>query len=201
MDDAEGWGRLNLFAAADGYGRFDGDVSVTMDAKLDGFNAEDYWRNDISGNGKLTKRGSGVLHLTGANTYIGGTILEEGTLSANSTSALGNGDFFLVNGILDINSKDGLNIASAFTQTAGTTQVLVSKNLNGLAQLSVKNTATITGGMLIINFATGYSPAAGDTLQILSAGSLRGKFTSITVTGHTATITYSDTGISIKIKS
>ena len=32
MDDAEGWGRLNLFAAADGYGAFNGNVIVSMDA-------------------------------------------------------------------------------------------------------------------------------------------------------------------------
>ena len=51
LDDAEGWGRLNLFAAADGYGSFDGDVTVTMDASLGGFNALDAWRNDITGKG------------------------------------------------------------------------------------------------------------------------------------------------------
>jgi hypothetical protein len=32
MDDAEGWGRLNLFAAADGYGSFSGNVTIVMDA-------------------------------------------------------------------------------------------------------------------------------------------------------------------------
>ena len=30
LDDPEGWGRLNLFAAADGYGAFTGNVVVTM---------------------------------------------------------------------------------------------------------------------------------------------------------------------------
>ena len=65
MDDAEGWGRLDLFAAADGFGAFGGDVAVTMDASLGGFSAKDTWRNDISGAGKLTKRGAGVLILGG----------------------------------------------------------------------------------------------------------------------------------------
>ena len=36
MDDAEGWGRLNLFAAADGYGAFNGNVIVSMDASQGG---------------------------------------------------------------------------------------------------------------------------------------------------------------------
>ena len=51
MEGAEGWGRLNLFAGADGYGNFNGDVSVTLDTTRGGFSAEDSWRNDISGSG------------------------------------------------------------------------------------------------------------------------------------------------------
>ena len=47
LDDPEGWGRLNLFAAADGYGAFNTDVTVVMDAAKGGFNAKDVWRNDI----------------------------------------------------------------------------------------------------------------------------------------------------------
>lgn len=203
MDDAEGWGRLNLFAAADGYGRFDGDVTVTMDAKLDGFNAKDSWRNDISGAGKLTKRGTGSLQLTGNNTYTGGTQVDEGTLVAGSATALGAGDVYINGGTLDVQSINSpstgaLQIASAFTQVAGTTRVLVSSSK---AVLEVKNTTTITGGMLVINFAKDYKPAVGDTIQVITAGSLQGKFTSITVNEHTATITYSKTGISIKINS
>lgn len=56
LDDAEGWGRLNLFSAADGYGAFTNNVAVNMDASKGGFNALDRWRNNISGVGKLTKR-------------------------------------------------------------------------------------------------------------------------------------------------
>ena len=61
MDDAEGWGRINLFAAADGYGAFSGNVVIVMDASKGGFNAADRWRNNISGNGKLVKQGTGTL--------------------------------------------------------------------------------------------------------------------------------------------
>lgn len=199
MDDAEGWGRLNLFAAADGYGRFDGDVTVTMDAKLDGFYAEDSWKNDISGKGRLTKRGTGTLHLTGNNSFSGGTLIEDGTLAANSSSAFGAGEVYVVNGILDIQTASGVQVASGFTQIGGTTTLLATAK--NTAILEVKNTATITGGMLIVNFAKDYTPAVGDSIQLVSAGSLQGKFTSITVNSHTATISYSKTGISIKIKS
>jgi autotransporter-associated beta strand protein len=94
MDDAEGWGRLNLFAAADGYGSFSGNVTIVMDAAKGGFNAVDRWRNDISGSGKLVKQGTGTLKLAGANSWTGGTELTAGTLQGESVSAFGAGDVY-----------------------------------------------------------------------------------------------------------
>lgn len=41
LDDAEGWGRLNLYEAGNGYGSFDVDVTVNMDASKGGFYAFD----------------------------------------------------------------------------------------------------------------------------------------------------------------
>ncbi len=49
LDGFEQWGRLNLFAAADGYGSFESDVTVSLDAAAGGFGAADAWRNDIDG--------------------------------------------------------------------------------------------------------------------------------------------------------
>ncbi|NUS59090.1 MAG: phosphatase PAP2 family protein, partial [Streptomycetaceae bacterium] len=92
LDGFEQWGRINLFAAADGYGSFDSDVTVTLDAAAGGFHAADAWRNDIDGCGGLTKKGSGTLTLTGHNRYTGGTVLKEGALVAGSAHALGHGD-------------------------------------------------------------------------------------------------------------
>jgi membrane-associated phospholipid phosphatase len=51
LDNGMGYDRINLFAAADGYGAFNGTVTVTMDAAKGGFSAYDVWRNDIGGAG------------------------------------------------------------------------------------------------------------------------------------------------------
>ena len=48
IDGPELWGRLNLFAAADGYGAFDDDVTVVMDASAGGFSAADAWKKSIA---------------------------------------------------------------------------------------------------------------------------------------------------------
>lgn len=50
----------------------------------------------ITGPGALTKAGTGALTLSGANTYAGGTLLEEGSLGINTDAALGSGGSRLV---------------------------------------------------------------------------------------------------------
>ena len=49
INDAEDRGRLILFAAADGFGAFNGNTVVTMDAAQGGFSASENWQNDIAG--------------------------------------------------------------------------------------------------------------------------------------------------------
>lgn len=58
INDSRGQGRLNLVDAADSFGAFNSNIYVYMDADEGGFNTEDYWRNDISGEGRLEKSGT-----------------------------------------------------------------------------------------------------------------------------------------------
>ncbi len=196
MDDAEGWGRLNLFAAADGYGSFVGNVIVNMDATKGGFHIMDIWRNDINGSGKLSKLGSGTLKLAGNNSWTGGTQIDAGTIEANSATAFGTGDVYSGAGVI-VNTAGNLAIAGKYTQlTSGTLEI----NLRSAqSQMQVGSTVTIAGGSLRIRFQNGYKPSVGDTLTVINAGSLKGKFTSITVDGFTATPTYTATSLQLKL--
>ncbi|WP_273890358.1 autotransporter serine protease [Serratia marcescens] len=45
----------------------------------------DFWSNDISGHGGLTKQGIGTLVLTGNNTYAGPTLVNQGRLAINGS--------------------------------------------------------------------------------------------------------------------
>ncbi|TFF17604.1 autotransporter domain-containing protein [Jiella endophytica] len=81
----DGWGKLNLYDAADGYGYFENDVTVTMDASLGGYNAADTWANDIAGPGGLVKDGTGKLTLSGQDTYTGDTVVAGGTLAIDGS--------------------------------------------------------------------------------------------------------------------
>ncbi|MBL8279414.1 MAG: phosphatase PAP2 family protein [Pelomonas sp.] len=196
-NDVEGWGRLNLFAAADGYGAFNGDVSVTMDAALGGFHARDSWRNNITGKGRLSKLGSGMLRLAGANTFSGGTVLAAGTLAADANAAFGTGDVYVKGGTLEVASPGALLVAGAYTQTAGTLSLLLGSDGAGLLQ--TQGTASIAGGELKVSFR-GASPKVGDTLTVLRAAQRKGRFANVTVPGFSkVTVTYLPDAVQVRL--
>ncbi|WP_423760554.1 phosphatase PAP2 family protein [Burkholderia sp. NLJ2] len=201
MNDAEGWGRLNLFAAADGYGAFNGNVIVAMDASKGGLNAADLWRNDIAGAGKLTLQGSGTLTLAGNNSYTGGTQVSGGTLAAASTMAFGNGDVYVGSGGgIRIAAGAPVTIATRYTQLDNTTLELDIDG-NGGGRLRVGGAFTVAGGTLHVKFVNGYTPKAGDTIALIDAAAGAAKFSTVTVDGFKATPVYTATGVSITLSA
>lgn len=139
MDDAEGWGRLDLFSAANGYGALLDNVKVNMNAKKGTFNAKDTWKNNISGTGHLTKTGTGQLTLSGANKYSGGTTLQGGTLQISNTKGLGAGNVKLTKG----------NLKLATTQVTIRGQFQQAKSgkltLSRASHLTIKKNAKLNG--------------------------------------------------------
>jgi len=201
MDDAEGWGRLNLFAAADGYGAFNGNVIVSMDASQGGLNAADLWRNDVAGAGKLTLQGSGTLTLAGNNSYTGGTQVSGGTLAAASTTAFGKGDVYVGSGGgVKIAAGAPVTIATRYTQLDNTTLELDIDG-NGGGRLRVGGPLTVTGGTLHVTFVNGYTPKAGDTIALIDGAAAAAKFATVTVDGFKATPVYTATGVSITLSA
>lgn len=201
MDDAEGWGRLNLFAAADGYGTFNGNVVVSMDASQGGLNAADLWRNDVAGAGKLTLQGSGTLTLAGNNRYTGGTQVSGGTLAAASTTAFGNGDVYVGSGGgVKIAANAPVTIATRYTQLDNTTLELDIDG-NGGGRLRVGGPLTVTGGTLHVKFVNGYTPKAGDTIALIDGAATAAKFSTVTVDGFKATPVYTATGVSVTLSA
>lgn len=201
MDDAEGWGRLNLFAAADGYGAFNGNVTVSMDGSKGGLNAADVWRNDIAGAGKLTLQGSGTLTLAGNNRYTGGTQVAGGTLTAASASAFGSGDVYVgTGGSVRIAAAAPVTIATRYTQLDGATLELDIDG-NGGGRLRVGGPLTIAGGTLRVKFVNGYAPKAGDTIALVDGAAAAAKFSTMIVDGFHATPVYTATGVSVVLSA
>ncbi|KUO02967.1 phosphatase PAP2 family protein [Streptomyces caeruleatus] len=199
LDGFEQWGRLDLFTAADGYGAFDSDVTVTLDAAAGGFGAADVWRNDIRGEGGLTKRGTGALTLTGHNRYHGGTVVEAGTLVAGSANALGQGDVRVEGGLLRADKV--LRVRGSYIQEGETTLELPLRKNHGPA-LEVSGRVVLgRGSVLSLRLDTERPPAVGTTVPVVEAQRLRGQFDRIELNSDTlrAVPVYTADGLSVRL--
>jgi len=115
--------------------------------------------------GGLTKNGPGTLTLSNANTYTGGTYLNAGMLTANSTSALGLGTVALSGGTLGIGG--GVTLSNSMTLTSG----VVSANGNSYLTGNLGGPGGLTAvgpGVLNLSGTNNYN---GPTL--ISGGTLR----------------------------
>lgn len=177
LDDEEGWGRLNLYAAANGYGSFVKDVTVNMDLEKGGLYAYDSWLNDIDGNGSLTVNGDGTLTLAGNNTYAGGTIINGGMLMAANANALGSGKVVVNSGVLAENVTGTANMPALLVEESASLQMmLASENdtikVNGKAELN---------GTVAVELSD-YTPAAGK-YTILTADELDASKAKLVISG------------------
>lgn len=188
LDDGSGWARLNLYTAATGYGAFNSNVTVTMNAALGGYNASDSWNNDISGSGGLTLDGSGTLTLSGADTFTGPTVINGGTLvitgSTASATTVNPGGSLSGSGRINaalinygtVAPGNPASVLSVGTFTQGENGVLDIRLDHGRqSRLSVDGTATLAG-TLRISPVNGFVPNLGDSFVVIEAGQRSGLF-------------------------
>lgn len=191
LDESKGWGRLDLVTASDGYGAFLDNVTVNMDASKGRFNAHDWWRNDITGSGMLTKQGTGTLTLTGSNSYVGGTLLEDGTLEAASATAFGEGDLYIEDGTVSVTGEEPLYVKGNVTMEAGVLDLAMD---NDDTQLHADGQLYLDGGDLNLNLSDYEVNKAAD-ITLVTADKVNGEFDNITADGHDVTVTYNENSI------
>ncbi|MGA0567877.1 phosphatase PAP2 family protein [Rathayibacter sp. KR2-224] len=180
LDDEEGWGRLDLFSASSGYGALDSAVTVSMNKADGGLSAADTWQNDIPGAGSLTKAGTGELTLAGSNTYRGGTSVVDGTLVADSASALGIGSVRVADGTLAEATSDTVKVGGSLTESsAGTLKLSID---SGSPAMQVDGRAVLNG-KLAVDVAPGTQ--LGNDVVLLTAHGLTSSLSAgdVTITG------------------
>jgi autotransporter-associated beta strand protein len=168
------------------------------------------WKNEdtvfagqilADGNNTITKVGTGNWTLSGANTYTGGTFVNDGILTVNNTSGSGTGSGNVtvttgatlagtgtISGATTIESgatvspgNNGigtLTINNVITCTAGSTNFIqINKNAGTRDQLTTIGTLNYGGTLIVTNLAG--TLANGDSFKIFNAGTYAGTFASI----------------------
>jgi autotransporter-associated beta strand protein len=149
----------------------------------------------------ITKVGSGNWTLSGANTYSGGTVVNDGTLTVNNTSGSGTGSAAVsvnspatlagtgtINGATTINAgatitpgNNGigtLTINNTITLAAGsTTQIEINKTTLAKDLLSTSGTVNYGGTLNVTNLSG--TLAEGDSFKIFNAASYGGAFSTL----------------------
>jgi autotransporter-associated beta strand protein len=129
-------------------------------------------RGDIIGNGGLTKNGAGILTLggTNANTYVGSTILNAGSIVAAKANAFGTSALTLNGGSLN---SGGFNQNFGVLTLAGVSSMDLGSGASALVFLNSSG-ATWSGSLQILNYTEGVdSIRVGTTSSGLTAQQLQ----------------------------
>ncbi len=129
------------------------DLSDTDGVELSVLGANDVVLNGIiSGSGgSLLKQGAGMLTLSRANTYTGGTTLTQGTIVLGHDNALGTGDLTLAGANTAIQSNNnardvGNNIVNGgnLLTVSGTNDLTLSGVISGTGGLTLDSSGSLT---------------------------------------------------------
>ncbi len=126
----------------------------------------------VSGSGSLTKTGAGVLTLSGANTYSGGTSLNSGELSLIGTGTLGSGPIALAAGTT-LNVNANLVVASAVSGSGAIVNTATFTNNGDFSSFNGSFTHNSSAVSVAFNTATSTSQNAAYTIAA-PQGSVQG---------------------------
>ena len=137
----------------------------------------------ITGGGTLTKTGTTTLTLSTANTFSGGTVLNQGGITLTSATAAGTGPIT----IADVPS--GTN-AMTLTANVGSgifaNPITVTADGTGTVTLAQPSNFSTLAGTLTLNRATTINGGGGDRTGV--AGKITGTVGTLTFTGGRTTL-------------
>lgn len=111
---------------------------------------------ELTGAGGLVKQGEGTLTLTGANSYTGGTIIEQGVLRLGNGGTSGSilGDVF-TDGTLAFDRSDVVTFAGEVSGTGGVHQIGTGLTVLTADSANLSGLSRVDAGVLAVNGALG----------------------------------------------
>lgn len=147
-------GTLNLAAGAtETIDSLDGDGTVTLGSAGTGFfigfdDGNGAFSGVISGDGSVTKQGTGTQGLTGVNTFTGTLSVDDGTLNITGAGSVATDDVDIDGGILNV---DGGALATPTTNvTMGSGEFNVSGNEQITVLVQNGGDTTVSGGAVLV---------------------------------------------------
>ena len=132
------------------------------------------YSGNMSGTGSLVKQGNGLLIMSGANTYAGGTLVSAGTLQGDTRSL--QGDILNQGAVVFDQAAPGIYAGNMAGTGSLTKRGLGAVNMTGdFSQFS--GSTTIASGLLSVNGSFG-----GSSLLVQSGGMLGGNGLMPTIT-------------------
>lgn len=134
----------------------------------------------ISGLGSLTQQGSGILTLSGANTYSGNTAVGQGRLALGAGGSLSNSAAIIVStgAVLDVTAAGGITLNGAVSQSLGGSGTVAGdvRTTDGSslkpAGAGVIGTLTLNNSLSLEGGTFQFDISAGSQDQIAVGGSL-----------------------------
>ncbi|HUJ79293.1 MAG TPA: LamG-like jellyroll fold domain-containing protein [Nitrospiria bacterium] len=217
---------LNLTAnqtisSLSGGGATGGNVTLVANTLTVGDATSTTYSGVISGGGKIIKQGTGTLSLTAVNTYSGTTTISAGTLSANSSSALGSGTAsntliftggtlqaagtitspaargvtLTATGVIDTNGQT-VSLAGVISGAGGLTKNGVGTlTLAGTAANTYSGTTTVNGGELDLSKTAGLNAVPGALVIGDGTGSDTVKLINANQIADAAAVTIASSGV------
>lgn len=198
--------QYNINSGAELYFRRSG-TAVSISHNFVNYGSISYWTNSpsitllgsISGTGSISQQGTGILILSGNNTYTGSTTINSGKLNLASTNAVGGGgNIIFSGGTLQYSALNTIDLASRIVNS--TAPIIIDTNNQNVTYASAI-TSTNTGGLVktgagaltlnAVNSYTGATTISGGTLSVnkLYSGATE-KFISALFTPTTLTVNF-----------
>ena len=134
----------------------------------------------LSGANGFTKTGGGTLTLSGANTYAGSTVIQQGALALGSAGSL--------TGPVFIRAGAEFSPTAAYAPGDAEIQFEISGS-DSYGLLAAEDAVNVTGVDLVV-VTNNYAPVDGDEFVLVTADSITGPFASLSLPNLSGTLSW-----------